>query len=1074
MLRYVILVAGLLFGSGMCALIYQMVWLREFRFVFGASTLASAAVLSVFLGGLGAGGFWFGRRVDRHPRPLALYAYLELLIAASAALTPLLVWLAREFYVALGGVLVLGPVVATLVRLALTACVLALPTFLMGGTLPAAAKAVSRDEDVGRRRVAILYGINTLGAVSGALLATFALLEHLGAGATLWTACALNAVVGICALWVARSYPAVFDRRIDDGQVSVAQNAASEGQRPEYVRVLTFATAAVAGLAFLLMELVWYRMLAPLLGGTTYTFGLILAAGLLGIGLGGSAYAFWGQKRTPALSGLALTCALEALCIAIPFALGDQLAVTAAGLRQWSALGFGGLVLSWSVVVGIVVFPAAVVAGYQFPLIIALLGPGARQLGLDVGWTYAWNTLGAIVGALLGGFVLLPWLSAPGAWQLVVLLLAALGGGIAAFSWTRGGPIEPGRGVESKDREEGVWAGLRPVSAIVLASIAAASLLATGPTAAWRHSPIGAGLQVLSELSDNRIQGWMQGRRRAVRWEREGIESSVAVRVADRGPVLFLNGKSEGSAIGDASTQIMSGMIGAILHPGPRNALVIGLGTGSTAGWLAEIETVERVDVVELEAAVVEAAKAFGPVNMGAVDHAKIRTIVGDGREVVLTARQSYDLIFSEPSNPYRAGVSSLYTREFYEGVAPLLGKGGLFLQWVQMYEVDEQTIRTIYATLGSVFAHVETWQTQRGDLLLLSSAEPVSYDIPILRKRIGQQPYRSALAAVWRTTDLEGFLAHYVAGPGVGRDLARGQELNTDDRTLVEYAFARHLGLGKHFDIEIVERLARSKGEDRPRTTGGIVDWEQVTDRRVAFLISEGEQIRPDRYPDLTPHQQYRQRALSAWWQSRSAAGLAWWQRQPRPPQGLLELSAVTYMMAINQHQETMQYLDQLRLLQPVEADVILAILQSRQGQMQDAIAALESAFAGYRNDPWAWPALMTRALALAIDLGGRDAVYAERLYAALRAPFVMDYARETRLNALLNLGYKLNFPQNCIEVLEELEPHVPWKRDVLKARVECYQAGAHPYLERAQRDLDKYLAMDKEEPASARDLPR
>ena len=283
MLRQVILVAGLLFGSGMCALIYQMVWLREFRFVFGASTLASAAVLSVFLGGLGAGGFWFGRRVDRNPRPLALYAYLELLIAASAALTPLLVWIAREFYVALGGVLLMGPVVATLVRLVLTACALAIPTFLMGGTLPAAARAVGGDEDAGRRRVAVLYGINTLGAVTGALLATFALLERLGADATLWAAAALNAIVGGYALWIARTYPAVFDK-----QVPVARAADSEVQRSGYVRMLIFATAAVVGLAFLLMELVWYRMLAPLLGGTTYTFGLILAVALLGIGLGGT------------------------------------------------------------------------------------------------------------------------------------------------------------------------------------------------------------------------------------------------------------------------------------------------------------------------------------------------------------------------------------------------------------------------------------------------------------------------------------------------------------------------------------------------------------------------------------------------------------------------------------------------------------------------------------------------------------------------------------------------------------------------------------------------------------------
>ena len=1042
MVRQVMLVAGLLFGSGMCALIYQMVWLREFRFVFGASTLASAAVLSVFLGGLGAGGFWFGRRVDRHPRPLALYAYLELLIAASAALTPLLVWMVCEFYVALGGVLSLGPVAATLVRLVLTAGALAAPTFLMGGTLPAAARAVGGDEDAGRRRVAALYGINTLGAVTGALLATFALLEHLGADATLWAAGALNAVVGGCALWMACAYRAVFDK-----PVSVAP--AGHTKMHGFVRLLIFATAAVAGLAFLLMELVWYRMLAPLLGGTTYTFGLILAVALLGIGLGGTAYALWGRKRTPALCGLALTCALEALFMAIPFALGDQLAVLAGGLRAWGTLGFGGLVLSWSVVVGIVVLPTAVVAGYQFPLLIALLGPGARRLGLDVGWTYAWNTLGAIVGALLGGFVLLPWLSAPGAWQLVVVLLAVLGGGIAGFSRTR----------SRREAESAKWAGL----AVVLAAIAASLLLATGPTAAWRHSPIGAGLNVRSNLSANEIQGWMQGQRRAVRWEREGVESAVAIRVADRGPVLFLNGKSEGSAVGDASTQIMSGMIGAILHPQPRNALVIGLGTGSTAGWLAAIDAMERVDVVELEAAVVEAANAFAPVNVNAVGHPKVHTIVGDGREVVLTTRQSYDLIFSEPSNPYRAGVASLYTREFYEGVAPRLRDGGLFAQWVQMYEVDEQTIRTIYATLSSVFAHVETWQTQRGDLLLLSSAGPVSYDIPRLRARIAAEPYRSALAAVWRTADLEGFLAHYVAGSAVARDLAGEQALNTDDRTLVEYAFARHLGFGRHFNIETVEQLARARGADRPRVTGGAVDWDWVTDQRLAFLIGQGEQIRPGRYPELTPHQQYRLRALSAWWDSRSRHGLGWWQRQPRPPRGLHEVSAVAYMMAVNQRAEAAQYIEQLRRLQPVEADVISAILHTRQGRIPEAVAALESAFGGYGRDPWAWPALVQRGLALAVDLGGRDAAHAERLYAALRTPFVMDYARETRLNALLNLGYELNFPHNCIEVLEELEPHVPWKRELLEARVKCYEAGAHPRLQRARRDLDKFVALEE-----------
>ena len=986
-------------------------------------------------------------------------ANLELLIAAAAALTPLLVWLAREFYVLLGGVLVLGTVGATLVRLGLTACVLALPTFLMGGTLPAAARAVGRAEDAGRRRVAILYGINTIGAVSGALLATFALLEHLGADLTLWLACLMNVLVGGCALVVARAYPAIFDRPVDESPVPAAPAAQKDGQGVGKERLLIFVSAAVAGLAFLLMELVWYRMLAPLLGGTTYTFGLILAAVLLGIGLGGTAYAFWGQKRRPALSGLALTCGLEALFIAVPFALGDQLALLAGLLRQWSEMGFGGLVLSWSVMVGIVVLPTALVAGYQFPLLIGLLGAGARQLGLDVGWTYAWNTLGAILGALLGGFVLLPWLSAPGTWQLVVVLLAVLGGVIAVFSWTR-----RGHSAAQIEEERGRRGGVRLGLAVVLATLAVALLFSSGPTAAWRHSPIGAGLQVLAGLSANKIQGWIQGQRRVVRWEREGIESSVAIRVADRGPILFLNGKSEGSAVGDASTQIMSGMIGAILHPEPHHALVIGLGTGSTAGWLAEVDELQRVDVVELEAAVVEAADFFDPVNKKVTRHPKVRTIVGDGRELILTARQSYDLIFSEPSNPYRAGVASLYTREFYQGVAPLLGEGGLFAQWVQMYEVDEQTIRTIYATLSSVFAHVETWQTQRGDLLLLAAAQPVSYDIPRLRARIAREPFRSALNAVWRTDDLEGLLAHYVAGTGVARKMARGQELNTDDRTLVEYAFARHLGLGKHFDIKVVEKLARAQGEARPPVSGGSVDWEWVVDQRLAFLISQGEPLQADRYPDLTIYQKYRLRALQAWWDSRSADGLKWWQKQPRPPRGLLELAALTYMKAVNKHEETLRDIEQLRLIQPVEADVILAILRIRQGRLPEAVGALESAFVGYRRDPWAWPVLMSRALAMAIDLGGRDAVHAERLYEALRPPFVMDYARDTRLNAMLNIGYDLDFPRNCIEVLQELEPHIPWKRQVLEARVNCYRAGAHAQLERAQSDLDKYLALEKE----------
>ena len=188
-------VAGLLFCSGMCALVYQMVWTRELRLIFGASTPASAAVLAIFMGGLGVGGIVIGRRAQRHERPLSLYAWLEFLIAGTAALTPILIGLVRKLYVVLGGSVALGLAGGTVMRLVLSLLVLCVPTVLMGGTLPAAAKAVQDDQDRGRRHVAILYGVNTLGAVLGTLLATFVLLERYGNRTTLWMACAVNLVV---------------------------------------------------------------------------------------------------------------------------------------------------------------------------------------------------------------------------------------------------------------------------------------------------------------------------------------------------------------------------------------------------------------------------------------------------------------------------------------------------------------------------------------------------------------------------------------------------------------------------------------------------------------------------------------------------------------------------------------------------------------------------------------------------------------------------------------------------------------------------------------------------------------
>jgi len=420
-------VACLLFGSGACALVYQVAWLREMRLIFGASTPASAAVLAIFMGGLGLGGALLGRRADAHPQPLRFYANLELTVAASAALTPALVWLARYVYIALGGSVALGLGPATVVRLLLATFVLCVPTLAMGGSLPAASRAVETEADVGRRRLAVLYGVNTLGAVTGAFFATFFLLEVCGTRQTIWFACLVNLFVAIAARLLARALPNADQSVSAEDQLPTTVPAAFASRNtvpapPAFV----LAAAALVGFAFFLMELVWYRMLGPLLGGSSFTFGLILSVALLGIGLGGVAYAVFGSDRPATLRGLALTCTAEAVCIAYPYALGDRIALLTIFLRALSSLGFYGLVLGWTAVAALVVFPAAFIAGIQFPLIIALLGRGREAVGRHVGLAYASSTVGSIVGSLAGGFGLLPALSATGTWRAVVLILVAL------------------------------------------------------------------------------------------------------------------------------------------------------------------------------------------------------------------------------------------------------------------------------------------------------------------------------------------------------------------------------------------------------------------------------------------------------------------------------------------------------------------------------------------------------------------------------------------------------------------------------------------------------------------------
>jgi spermidine synthase len=1026
-------VALLLFGSGFCALVYQTTWLREFRLFFGVSTAASAAVLGVFMAGLGVGGIILGRRSENKARPLAFYAKLELLIALSAAITPLLIWGARNLYIILGGTHTLGTLTGNIVRLILAAIILGVPTFLMGGTLPAAARAVVAREDVERRSIGILYGINTLGAVTGAAFATFFLFERLGNHATLWLACAFNLVVALAAFSFSKSMPDESSESQTNAEV-LAANGRTTGA------LFVLIAAAVVGFAFFLMELVWYRMLAPLLGGSTFSFGLILSVALLGIGLGGAAYAFLGLKKSASLNFFALTCAGEALFIALPYALGDRIAMTTMLLRSLGTLGFYGHVMAWTTLCLVVVFPAALIAGLQFPLLIALLGQGNQRVGRQTGAAYAWNTAGALVGSLAGGFGFIPLFSAPGVWRLVTVLLCAL----AAVALCLDLPNQRQR--------------FRLIPPFILTALALMMLWAAGPTAFWRHSQIGVGRLEQFKGSANEMHDLMQRTRRRILWEADGIESGVALAKVS-GLAFLVNGRSEGNAKVDAGTQIMSGLIGAALHPHPTKAMVIGLGTGGTAGWLAAVPNMEQVDVVELEPAILKVAQDCAPANHAALANPKVHVTIGDGREALLTGREKYDLIISEPSHPNRAGIAGLFTQEFYQSVQARLKPGGMFFQWVQAYEIDDRSVQTIYRTLGSIFPNIESWQTEESDLLLLASAEPVPCDTAALRERLAQEPFKSALANAWRGDSLEDFLAHYV-GNGMVSDALQhidSLSLNTDDRTLIEFALARSLNLGSRFQIANLRDCAEAAQADRPQRIKGEVDWARVAEARLLIIPA------PNQVAKMTPAQRDRLAAFASYNGGDLVTALRHWRAQAEEPKTLSHLTLLAECLAEEGDGKALPYIEKLAKTFPWDAEAIRARLLWKQQKPQEAAEALDKFLRNLREDPWPSSDIIRRSFVLAETMANteRAKVVARLFYNDLRTPLCLFNEESDRLMTLLGLGLYLdgNEPgQYTRPIIEAFEPYPLWQQKFLQSRNACYRAGNNPLADQARRDLDEF----------------
>jgi spermidine synthase len=789
----IFLIYILFFLSGAAALVYQVVWVRSFGLVFGGSHLAVTTVLSVFMGGLALGGWLVGRKVDQSRNALRLYALLELGIAASAIAYIGLMAAYPHLYIPLARAVGDSPVALTAIRVLFATAAMIVPTTLMGGTLPVLVSFATAGSERLSRQLSFLYAFNTLGAVAGTLAGAFALLEWLGVGRTLAVAIACNVAIGLLALLIpARAFASSEAPRVDDATGPSAPPAdaadATGAAVPAAAYTLVLWGIGLSGFCALGYEVLWTRILSLVIGTSVYGFATMLVAFLTGIAAGSQVYGLLGREEQSPRSVARLVLVFAAVQVAI----GVVALVVTVVIRDlpthvssfnqlfssdaasmWAARQRTNLVVAFAYM-----FVPAFFMGVAFPLAGTIHAAYRRRVGGAVGEVLSYNTVGAILGASVSGFVLIYAFGIERALQILAALNVGLGACVAAS-----------------------LARVRWAVPVAFAAVAAV-LLALSVFPDWgrvwnrKYFAIYRNNQQYVFNSPHRIRDALENT--DVLFFHEGINETISVirpKGAKQG--LIVNGKVVASTTRqDIQCQYTLGHLPMLLHPDPKRVFVLGLGTGMTLGAVSVHPEVEEVVLAELEPSVVPAARTFAEFNHDVLDSPKLRIVFADGRNYLLTASEPFDVITADPIHPWTRGSAYLYTREYYQLAAERLAPGGVMTQWLPIYELTPKDVATVVRTFQEAFPYSVLWLTQY-DAELVGSNAPIAIDEARLAQRMAAPAVATDLAMV-EMGSVDDFLSYFVAGTRGLREFASMGVVNTDDNLSLEFSAPRSVGVGR------------------------------------------------------------------------------------------------------------------------------------------------------------------------------------------------------------------------------------------------------------------------------------
>jgi spermidine synthase len=740
-------------GSGCAALIYEVVWFQLLQLVIGSSAVSLGVLLGTYMGGMCAGSLLLSRVISRREHPLRVYGLLELGIGFFGVAVLFVIPMLNGIYTATVG----DGLPSILLRGLVAGICLLPPTVLMGASLPAIGRWVE-STPMGVSWLGLFYGGNIAGAVFGCLFAGFYLLRVHDMRVATFVAAGINIAVAIASFALrsrAEYAPA------DEAPKSVVK---PQGSWPVYTAI------GLSGLCALGAEVVWTRLLALMLGATVYTFSIILAVFLIGLGIGSSGGSVW--TRTLKRPRLALGASQLALAFAV----------------AWTAYAVSSLIPAWPfnplavtnpwrlfrvdfMMCLCAVLPPALLWGLSFPLALASIASKEQDSGALVGEVYAANTVGAILGAVGFSIVLIPWVGTQGSQQALIALSVV--SGLVLF-------------YKSGLKVSGYFG-------VAAATLVAIILFLNVSEVPWLAIAYGRRMSLQSAPGKPLYIG-------------EGRNSSVVVSQLDGGQIYFhVSGKVEASTEPyDMRLQRMLGHIPALIHEKPKSVLVVGFGAGVTAGTFVVHPDIQNITICEIEPLIPQASsKYFAEENHNVFHDPRTRMVYDDARHFVLTTKEKFDIITSDPIHPWVKGTATLYSKEYFELVKKHLNPGGVITQWVPLYESDFDTVKSELATFFDVFPNGTIWGNDISgegyDIVLLAQVEPTKIDLDTLEKRMARDDHklvRRSLAEV-NFHSVPQLLGTYAGRASDLKSWLQGAQVNEDMNLRLQYL----AGMGLNYD---------------------------------------------------------------------------------------------------------------------------------------------------------------------------------------------------------------------------------------------------------------------------------